>query len=148
MLSLLAEAPALPLHTAGKYVAAAYIVFVLLLVIYLGIMAAKLQRIERELRDLAGFAEANDKVAGPADQGSQGGGARPGGSGRAARRSDRPSQSDSSGGSEAAAFESEEAVVDEARPSPGTGHGLSLPGPDEGRADHAESPPEQGVPHV
>ena len=57
MLALLAEAPALPLHTAGKYVAAAYIVFVLLLVIYLGIMAAKLQRIEKELRELASFAE-------------------------------------------------------------------------------------------
>jgi hypothetical protein len=57
MLSLLAAAPALPLHEAGKYVAGAYVVFVLLLVIYLGIMAAKLQRIERELRELAGFAE-------------------------------------------------------------------------------------------
>jgi hypothetical protein len=58
MLSLLADTPALPLHEAGKYVAGAYIVFVLLLLIYVGIMAAKLQRIERELRDLAGFAEA------------------------------------------------------------------------------------------
>jgi hypothetical protein len=57
MLSLLAVAPALPLHEAGKYVAGAYIVFVLLLVIYVGIMAAKLQRIERDLHDLAGFAE-------------------------------------------------------------------------------------------
>ena len=46
MLGLLAEAPALPLDEAGKYVAAAYIVFVLLLVIYVGIMATKLQRIE------------------------------------------------------------------------------------------------------
>ena len=54
---LLAGAPALPLDEAGKYVAGAYIVFVLLLVIYVGIMAAKLQRMERELRDLAGFAE-------------------------------------------------------------------------------------------
>ena len=50
-------APALPLDEAGKYVAAAYIVFVLLLVIYVAIMAAKVQRIERELRELAGFAE-------------------------------------------------------------------------------------------
>jgi len=49
--------PALPLHEAGKYVAAAYIVFVLLLVVYVAIMAAKVQRIERELRELAGFAE-------------------------------------------------------------------------------------------
>jgi hypothetical protein len=57
MLSLLASAPALPLNEAGKYVAGAYVVFVLLLVIYVAIMAAKLQRIERELRELAGFAE-------------------------------------------------------------------------------------------
>jgi hypothetical protein len=50
-------APALPLDEAGKYVAGAYIVFVLLLVIYVGIMAAKLQRIEREMREVASFAE-------------------------------------------------------------------------------------------
>ena len=49
--------PALPLDESGKYVAGAYIVFVLLLVIYVGIMAAKLQRIEREMRELASFAE-------------------------------------------------------------------------------------------
>ncbi|MFL5900754.1 MAG: hypothetical protein ACJ75S_06095 [Solirubrobacterales bacterium] len=54
---LLAGAPALPLDEAGKYVAGAYIVFVLLLVIYVAIMAAKLQRMERELRELSGFAE-------------------------------------------------------------------------------------------
>jgi hypothetical protein len=65
-IDLLAEAPALPLHTAGKYVAAAYIVFVLLLVIYVGIMAAKLQRIERDLSDLASFAE---RDASPPDAG-------------------------------------------------------------------------------
>ena len=50
-------APALPLDEAGKYVAGAYIVFVVLLVVYLGIMAAKVSRIERELRELASFAE-------------------------------------------------------------------------------------------
>jgi hypothetical protein len=50
-------APALPLDEAGKYVAAAYIVFLVLILIYVAIMAAKLQRIERELRELAGFAE-------------------------------------------------------------------------------------------
>ena len=54
---LLAEAPALPLHEAGKYVAGAYIVFVVLILIYVAIMAAKLQRIERELTELAGVAE-------------------------------------------------------------------------------------------
>jgi hypothetical protein len=50
-------APALPLDEAGKYVAGAYIVFVLLLVIYVAIMAMKVQRIEKELRELAGFVE-------------------------------------------------------------------------------------------
>ena len=50
-------APALPLDEAGKYVAGAYLVFVALLLIYVAIMAAKLQRIERELRELADRAE-------------------------------------------------------------------------------------------
>jgi hypothetical protein len=44
--------PALPLHEAGKYVAAAYIVFLALILIYVAIMATKLSRIERELTDL------------------------------------------------------------------------------------------------
>jgi hypothetical protein len=49
--------PALPLDEAGKYVAGAYVVFVMLILIYVAIMAVKLQRIERELSELAGFAE-------------------------------------------------------------------------------------------
>ena len=49
--------PALPLHEAGKYVAGAYIVFLALVLIYVAIMAAKLQRIERELGELADLAE-------------------------------------------------------------------------------------------
>jgi hypothetical protein len=56
-MTLLAAAPALPLHEAGKYVAGAYVVFVVLILIYVAIMAAKLQRIERELGELASFAE-------------------------------------------------------------------------------------------
>jgi hypothetical protein len=71
-MSLLTEAlplaaPALPLDEAGKYVAGAYVVFLVLLVIYLAIMAAKVQRIESELRELAGFAEnrANGEQAAP-----------------------------------------------------------------------------------
>ncbi|HEX5762313.1 MAG TPA: hypothetical protein VFY04_04245 [Solirubrobacterales bacterium] len=55
--SLPIGAPALPLDEAGKYVAGAYVVFLLLLIVYVGIMAAKVQRIERELRELATFAE-------------------------------------------------------------------------------------------
>ncbi len=58
MLALLAATPALPLDEAGKYVAGAYVVFLALIVVYVAIMAAKLQRIERELRELATFAEA------------------------------------------------------------------------------------------
>jgi hypothetical protein len=57
MLALLAASPALPLDEAGKYVAGAYVVFLALIVVYVAIMAAKLQRIERELRELAGFVE-------------------------------------------------------------------------------------------
>ena len=49
--------PALPLDEAGKYVAGAYVVFLVLLLVYVSIMAAKLQRMERELRELASFAE-------------------------------------------------------------------------------------------
>ena len=54
---LLAESPALPLDEAGKYVAGAYVVFLVLIVVYVAIMASKLQRMEKELRELASFAE-------------------------------------------------------------------------------------------
>ena len=57
MPDFLFAAPALPLDEAGKYVAGAYVVFLLLLLVYVAIMAAKLQRMERDLRELAGFAE-------------------------------------------------------------------------------------------
>jgi hypothetical protein len=49
--------PALPLDEAGKYVAGAYGVFVALILIYVSIMAARLQRIEREIQDLTELAE-------------------------------------------------------------------------------------------
>jgi hypothetical protein len=49
--------PALPLDEAGKYVAGAYAVFLVLVLVYVGIMAAKLQRIERELEVLTRMAE-------------------------------------------------------------------------------------------
>jgi flagellar biosynthesis/type III secretory pathway M-ring protein FliF/YscJ len=52
MSSLVAVAPALPLHTAGKYVAGAYVVFLVILLIYVGIMATRLRRTERELTAL------------------------------------------------------------------------------------------------
>jgi Na+/melibiose symporter-like transporter len=52
MTSLIASAPALPLHSAGKYVAGAYIVFVALVLIYVAIMATRLSRTERDLVEL------------------------------------------------------------------------------------------------
>jgi hypothetical protein len=48
----------LALEQAESYVAGAYMVFVALLLIYVAIMAGKLQRIQRQLRSLAGLAEA------------------------------------------------------------------------------------------
>ena len=41
--------PALPLDEAGKYVAAAYLVFLTLILIYVAIIGAKIARIEREM---------------------------------------------------------------------------------------------------
>ena len=44
--------PALPLDEAGKYVAAAYLVFLTLLIVYVAIMGMKIARIEREIGEL------------------------------------------------------------------------------------------------
>ncbi|HEX3833539.1 MAG TPA: hypothetical protein VHW04_16290 [Solirubrobacteraceae bacterium] len=55
---LFAVAPALPLGKAGKFVAAAYIVFVLVILIYVAIMAVRAQRLEGELTDLRRDVEA------------------------------------------------------------------------------------------
>jgi hypothetical protein len=71
--ALSATLPALPLHEAGKYVAAAYIVLVALILIYVAIMAVRLTRIERELGSLL-------------ELGARKGGARDGGT-----RSEEPS---------------------------------------------------------
>jgi hypothetical protein len=49
--------PALPLDEAGKYVAGAYGVFVALILVYVSIMGARLQRIEREVQNLVELAE-------------------------------------------------------------------------------------------
>ncbi|HEY2142154.1 MAG TPA: hypothetical protein VGG98_08845 [Solirubrobacteraceae bacterium] len=49
--------PALPLHEAGKYVAGAYIVLFLLVLVYVAIMALRLSRIERELGELLELSE-------------------------------------------------------------------------------------------
>jgi len=49
--------PALPLHEAGRYVAGAYVVLFVLVLVYVAIMAAKLSRIERELSELSALAD-------------------------------------------------------------------------------------------
>jgi hypothetical protein len=48
------------------YVAAAYLVFLALLVIYVGIMAYKLSRVEREVVEIAALADRDDELAEPA----------------------------------------------------------------------------------
>ena len=53
--------PALPLDDAGPYVAAAYLVFLALLLIYVAIMAGKLVRIARELGELTEVVERRDR---------------------------------------------------------------------------------------
>jgi hypothetical protein len=45
--------PALPLDEAGNYVAAAYIVFLAMTLIYVGIIAAKVQKIQKRISALA-----------------------------------------------------------------------------------------------
>jgi hypothetical protein len=52
MIGLLADTPALPLHEAGKYVAGAYIVFVVLILVFVAIMASKLVRLQREVAEM------------------------------------------------------------------------------------------------
>ena len=59
MSPVLAIAPALPLHSAGKYVAGAYIVFAVMLIVYLGIMAIRLARTQRDLAELKRDMEAS-----------------------------------------------------------------------------------------
>jgi hypothetical protein len=59
-MSVVGAAPALPLHTAGKYVAAAYIVFVVLILGYVAIMAMRLRRTERDLAALREEVAARD----------------------------------------------------------------------------------------
>jgi len=49
--SLLAT-PALPLGEGGKYVAAAYLVFLALILIYVAIMASRLSRLQRDIAEL------------------------------------------------------------------------------------------------
>jgi len=52
--------PALPLHTAGPYVAAAYIVFLTLVIVYVAIMAVRLTRVQRQVAELRELARGDD----------------------------------------------------------------------------------------
>ena len=58
MSPLLASSPALPLGHAGKFVAAAYIVVFVILLIYVAIMAIRAQHFERDLEQLQRDVEA------------------------------------------------------------------------------------------
>jgi hypothetical protein len=73
-----AELPALPLHTAGKYVAGAYIVLFALVLVYVAIMAIRLSRIERELGELLDLsAGPRELSAGPGERPAAAGGTQP-----------------------------------------------------------------------
>ena len=52
--------PALPLDDAGPYVAAAYLVFLGLILLYVAIMASKLARLGKEIEELSELAEDPD----------------------------------------------------------------------------------------
>jgi CcmD family protein len=62
---LLAMVPELPLGKSGKFVAAAYIVVVALILAYVAIMAVRAQRLERELDELRREVEAARAAADP-----------------------------------------------------------------------------------
>jgi predicted S18 family serine protease len=49
--------PALPLDEAGKYVVAAYLVFLALILIYVAIMATRLTRIQKDIAEIAELVE-------------------------------------------------------------------------------------------
>ena len=52
--------PALPLGEAGKYVAAAYLVFLALVLVYVAIMAIRLATIQRDLEDVVELLERDE----------------------------------------------------------------------------------------
>jgi CcmD family protein len=61
---VIAAAPPVPLNsTGGRYVAAAYIVVLLVILIYVAIMAVRAQRLERELDELRRDVDAARRAA-------------------------------------------------------------------------------------
>ena len=53
--------PALPLDEAGKYVAAAYLVFLALILVYVAIMAVRQARIQKDVEEISRLLEARER---------------------------------------------------------------------------------------
>jgi hypothetical protein len=62
-MTVILAAPALPLHTAGPYVFAAYIVFVAMILIYVAIMAVRLGHSQRDIERLSEEVKAHTAAA-------------------------------------------------------------------------------------
>ena len=60
--------PALPLDDAGPYVAAAYLVFLALILVYVAIMASKLVRIQRDLTEISDLLARRDRRAAASEE--------------------------------------------------------------------------------
>jgi hypothetical protein len=58
---VIAATPALPLDDAGPYVAAAYLVFLALILVYVAIMASKLARISRDVEEITELVARRDR---------------------------------------------------------------------------------------
>jgi heme exporter protein C len=81
------QMPALPIEIAEDYVAGAYLAFLALILVYVAIMAARLHRVEREVRELSLLASRRDGSQlpvtgsqGPEETAPSGRGIAPGGS--------------------------------------------------------------------
>ena len=60
---LIAAAPAVPDGTAGRSVAAVFLVFLAILLIYFAIMGTKLRRLERDLGDITELLDERERGA-------------------------------------------------------------------------------------
>jgi hypothetical protein len=58
--------PALPLDEAGKYVAAAYLVFLALILVYVAIMAVRQARIQKDVEEIARLLDEREARTDPA----------------------------------------------------------------------------------
>jgi hypothetical protein len=69
--AVVAQLPALPLHTAGKYVAGAYIVLMAMVLLYVGIMSMRLGRIEQEVGEILEQLDAREQSEQAAGDGGE-----------------------------------------------------------------------------